>query len=78
MSPLGEIATMLPPPAPTVLMSTCCDLTGKMPSLPAPVIVKLPSRMRQTSVDVPPMSQVRMLGCPAMRPMNCAAMTPAA
>ena len=47
---------MLPPPAPTELMSICCTLTGSAPTLPPVVMPWAPLRIRQTSVYVPPMS----------------------
>jgi hypothetical protein len=61
-------AAMLPPPAPTVLMSICRILTGKAPTRPSVVMVNSPPRTRHTSVEVPPMSQVITSGKSAAWP----------
>jgi hypothetical protein len=47
---------MLPPPAPTLLMSICGVLTGKPASKVSVVPADAKPLIRQTSVLVPPMS----------------------
>ncbi len=51
-----------PPPAPTVWTSTDGTLILNWPTVVSRPIVGAPSRHSDTSVDVPPMSNVRMSG----------------
>ena len=57
-----------PPPAPTVWMSIDGSRTGKPATLRSNAISALPSRTRQTSVEVPPMSNVMRSPRPARAP----------
>ena len=56
---------MLPPPAPTVWMSSCGRRSGRPPTRRSALRPATPSRIRQTSVDVPPMSKLIASGMPA-------------
>ena len=67
-----------PPPAPTVWMSIDGRRTGKPATLRPKAISALPSRTRQTSVEVPPMSNVMRSLRPARAPAATAPTTPAA
>src|SRR5216683_493391 len=68
---------MLPPPAPTVLISIMGSLTGWPPILPSVVWAIIPST-RATSVDVPPISRVMACLKPEAPATNAAPTTPAA
>jgi hypothetical protein len=67
-----------PPPAPTVWMSMEVRRTGKPATLRPKAISALPSRTRQTSVEVPPMSKVMRSSRPERAPAATAPTTPAA
>ena len=59
-------------------MSTCGTLSGMLPIRLSTVTRSCPSRTRQTSVLVPPMSQVMTLPKPAARAAPTPAVTPPA
>ena len=65
-----------PPPAPTVCTFTDGTLIRKWPIAVSRPIVGWPFWQRATSVDVPPMSNVRMSSKPALRATNSAPATP--
>ena len=69
---------MLPPPAPTVLMSICADFSGIPAIWPSFFTVGVSSRIMLTSVLVPPMSQVMRSRSPAAAADCTAATTPPA
>ena len=63
----GELGTCAiePPPAPTVCTSTLGTLIRKWPIVVSRPIVGSPAWHSETSVDVPPMSNVSTFGKPA-------------
>ena len=67
-----------PPPAPIDSTSTEGARTGNSPTFVSRVIVGVPSRQTATSVEVPPMSKVRMLSKPERFATNDAPPTPPA
>ena len=69
---------MLPPPAPTVLMSIWVDFSGIPAMTPSFFTVGVRSRIMLTSVLVPPMSQVMRSRAPAAAAACTAATTPPA
>ena len=77
MSP-ESIHAMLPPPAPTALISVWGVRFAYGPTNCSLVSGTTSSSMRQTSVLVPPMSQVMRLGRSSRRPRSAAAATPPA
>ena len=76
--PSGETHATLPPPAPTVFMSTCGTLSGMLPMRLSTVTRSSPSWTRHTSVLVPPMSQVMTPPKPAAFAAPTPAVTPPA
>ena len=69
---------MLPPPAPSVWMSTIGTLTGRRSSSLSWVRRTSPLYESDTSKLVPPMSMEMLFGFPACWAMATAPMTPAA
>ena len=67
---------MEPPPAPTLCTSTAGDLNWKYPSWMSRLTGVSPSRHSDTSVDVPPISKVRMSGTPISRARYAEPVTP--
>ena len=63
--PSGESHAIEPPPAPTVTTSIIGILEGNAPTEPSVVSVGSPSRTTETSVEVPPPSEVSTLSNPA-------------
>ncbi len=76
--PSGEIQAIEPPPAPTVTTSIIGILLGYAPTVPSVVSVGSPSSTTETSVEVPPPSQVSTLSKPARRAISAAPSAPAA
>ena len=76
--PSGEIQAIDPPPAPTVTTSIMGIRVGWAPTPPSVVIVGSPSRTTETSVEVPPPSQVSTRSKPAVRAIRAAPRAPAA
>ena len=76
--PSGESQAIEPPPAPTVTTSIIGILLGKAPTLPSVVRVGSPSMTTETSVEVPPPSQVRTRSKPATCAISAAPSAPAA
>src|SRR4029077_795423 len=74
----GVIQATEPPPAPTVTTSIIGILDGNAPIRPSVVSVGSPSRTTDTSVEVPPPSQVSTRSNPAWRAKSDAPNTPAA
>ena len=73
------MAAIEPPPAPIAAMSTCVARTGMFHSMSVCAVFSgSPSQISDTSVDVPPMSSVTMLGVCSRRPRRAAPCTPAA
>ncbi len=76
--PSGEIQATEPPPAPTVTTSIIGILLGYWPTVPSVVSVGSPSSTTDTSVEVPPPSQVSTRSKPASRATRAAPSAPAA
>src|SRR6476660_5673906 len=76
--PSGEIHAIDPPPAPTVTTSIIGILLGYAPTVPSVVRVGSPSSTTDTSVEVPPPSQVSTFAKPARLAMRPAPSAPAA
>ena len=76
--PPGSNQATDPPPAPTVMMSTAGNMIGWPHSTSQAWVVRTsPSRVTETSVLVPPMSNPMTFGKPAMDPNSRAAIAPA-
>ena len=67
-APPASMRAMLPPPAPMVWMSSEGSRTGKPATACSAVTAGAPSRIRHTSVLVPPMSKLSASGKPQARP----------
>ena len=76
--PSGEIQATEPPPAPTVTMSIIGIFAGNGPTEPSVVSDGLASVITETSVDVPPPSQVTTDRKPARAAITAAPSAPAA
>ena len=76
--PSGETQATEPPPAPTVTTSIIGIFDGYGPTLPSVVSVGSPSSTTDTSVDVPPPSQVSSRSTPARVATKAAPSAPAA
>jgi len=77
-APSGDSQAIEPPPAPTVTTSIIGILLGNAPTEPSVVRVGSPSTTTDTSVDVPPPSQVSTRSKPATRAISAAPRAPAA
>src|SRR4051795_3615351 len=77
-APSGESHAIEPPPAPTVTTSIIGILLGNAPTEPSVVNVGSPSTTTETSVEVPPPSQVSTLSKPAALAIRAAPRAPAA
>ena len=69
---------MLPPPAPKVAIASCGDRLGKPVTCCSVVSGRTRSSIKQTSVLVPPISQVIKFESPVSLPSSMAAATPPA
>jgi hypothetical protein len=67
---------MEPPPAPTLCTSTAAALNRKYPRDISRRIGVSPSKHNDTSVEVPPISKVRMSGTPIRRARYAEPVTP--
>ena len=67
---------MEPPPAPTLCTSTAGDLNWKYPSWMSRRTGVSPPRHSETSVEVPPISNVRTSGSPISRARYAEPVTP--
>ena len=76
--PSGDSQAIEPPPAPTVTTSIIGILLGNAPTEPSVVRVGSPSMTTETSVDVPPPSQVSTRSKPATSAISAAPSAPAA
>ena len=74
----ASIQAIEPPPAPTVWMSTVGSRTGSPPTARSAARSAAPPSIRQTSVDVPPMSKESASPKPAARATRAAPTTPPA
>src|SRR3954470_8535408 len=76
--PSGESQAIEPPPAPTVTTSILGIFDGNTPTEPLGPSVGSPSITTDTSVDVPPPSEVSTLSKPAPLAIRAAPSAPAA
>ena len=76
--PSGDSQAIEPPPAPTVTTSIIGIFDGNAPTEPSVVSVGSPSITTDTSVDVPPPSEVSTRSKPATLAISAAPSAPAA
>ena len=76
--PSGDTRAIEPPPAPTVTTSIIGIFDGYAPTLPSVVSIGWPLMTTDTSVDVPPPSQVSTRSKPAVWAIRAAPSEPAA